>query len=110
VWSIRPLESLTTWLLILGVLSQYNRTSTTGTPYPHSNHGSIVHHNVVHLIFLENSILLLYAGDSNLKSILYKIVNDIQVTCLLIKKLCNQRSSNRHKLQIQEHHHWSGRD
>jgi hypothetical protein len=30
---------------------------------------SIVHHNVVYFIFLENSSLLLYAGDINLKSI-----------------------------------------
>jgi hypothetical protein len=82
LWSAQPirrLESLTALLLILGVLSQYNGTSTTGTPYPYSNHGSIVHHNAVHFIFLENSILLLYAGDSHLKSILYKIINDMQV-------------------------------
>jgi hypothetical protein len=77
--SIRRLESLTTLLLILGVLSQYNEISTNMIFIMHHNHDSIVHHNVVHFIFLENSILLLYAGDITLKSIWYKIINYMQV-------------------------------
>jgi hypothetical protein len=45
----------------------------------HHNRDSIVHHNAVPFILFENSILLLYACDITLKSILYKIISDMQV-------------------------------